>query len=313
MTTRRKFIVTSSLATIGSSLSLSSPVLSNILTEFNPPFESNRPPLNKRKFTSEAVEATIVAVKKQIADAELAWMFENCFPNTLDTTVNYSEENGEPLTYVITGDIDAMWLRDSTAQVWPYLPLANKDAKLKNLLKGVVVRQTKFVLLDPYANAFYDNPNHISEWKNDFTTMKPGVHERKWEIDSLCYVIRLAHGYWKQTGDTTIFNTTWQDAMKLIVQTFREQQRKENNGPYRFQRAATSPTDTQFGGGYGNPSKKTGSFIPCSAPPTIPLFSPSLSPPICLQWYRCASWPKYLEQYWPIKKWQQHVPLLPVK
>jgi uncharacterized protein len=258
MTTRRKFIVTSSLATIGSSLSLSSPVLSNILTEFNPPFESNRPPLNKRKFTSEAVEATIVAVKKQIADAELAWMFENCFPNTLDTTVNYSEENGEPLTYVITGDIDAMWLRDSTAQVWPYLPLANKDAKLKNLLKGVVVRQTKFVLLDPYANAFYDNPNHISEWKNDFTTMKPGVHERKWEIDSLCYVIRLAHGYWKQTGDTTIFNTTWQDAMKLIVQTFREQQRKENNGPYRFQRAATSPTDTQFGGGYGNPSKKNG-------------------------------------------------------
>jgi uncharacterized protein len=221
-------------------------------------FTSNRPVPGKRKFTSMAVEETIVNVKKTMADEELAWMFENCFPNTLDTTVTYYEKDGQPYTYVITGDIDAMWLRDSTAQVWPYLPLANSDENLKKLLKGVVAKQTEFVLLDPYANAFYDDPARISEWKNDQTEMKPGVHERKWEIDSLCYVIRLAHGYWKKTGDTSIFTTKWQEAMKLIVSTFREQQRLDDRGPYHFQREASNPTDTQFGGGYGNPTRKIG-------------------------------------------------------
>jgi meiotically up-regulated gene 157 (Mug157) protein len=88
--------------------------------------------------------------------------------------------------------------------------------------------------------------------------MKPGVHECKWEIDSLCYVVRLAHGYWKNTGDTSIFSAKWQEAMKLIVQTFRDQQRKENKGPYHFQRKTATPTDTQFGRGYGNPTKKIG-------------------------------------------------------
>lgn len=221
-------------------------------------FISNRPALSNRKFTSKAVEDTIVKVKSVMADKELAWMFENCFPNTLDTTVTYTEINGEPFTYVITGDIDAMWLRDSSAQVWPYLPLANADEKLKKLLKGVIAKQSEFVLLEPYANAFYNDPKRISEWKDDYTTMKPGVHECKWEIDSLCYVIRLAHGYWKNTGDVSIFNTRWQDAMKLIIKTFREQQRLNNKGPYHFQRNAANPTDTQFGGGYGNPTKKIG-------------------------------------------------------
>jgi len=88
--------------------------------------------------------------------------------------------------------------------------------------------------------------------------MKPGVHEHKWEIDSLCYVIRLAYGYWKNTGDTSAFNNNWQEAMKLILKTFRAQQRKENKGPYHFQRLDTSPTDTQFGKGYENPTKKIG-------------------------------------------------------
>lgn len=219
---------------------------------------SNRPPIGKRHFTSKAVEETIIKVKQSMADEELAWMFENCFPNTLDTTVTFSDKNGESSTYVITGDIDAMWLRDSSAQVWPYLQLAANDEPLRNLLKGVINKQSEFVLLDPYANAFYNDPLRESEWKNDFTEMKPGVHERKWEIDSLCYVIRLSHGYWKNTGDSSAFTAKWQQAMQLIVSTFREQQRISDNGPYHFQRLATNPTDTQFGGGYGNPTKKIG-------------------------------------------------------
>ena len=253
MQQRRQFIKNSSLAAMA--LAAGIPSRGFIVAD---PFISRRPEPGKRKFTSKAVEETISRVKQSMADAELAWIFENCFPNTLDTTVSYEEKNGQPYTYVITGDIDAMWLRDSSAQVWPYLPLAKEDKALQQLLKGVVNKQAAFVLLDPYANAFYNDPARVSEWKDDLTTMKPGVHERKWEIDSLCYVIRLSAGYYKYTGDASVFTSQWQEAMKLIVKTFREQQRKENHGPYHFQRNATNPTDTQFGGGYGNPTKKTG-------------------------------------------------------
>ena len=221
-------------------------------------FVSQRPELSKRKFVSKSVENTIKKVKKSIADPELAWIFENCFPNTLDTTVNHYQKNGKPYTYVITGDIDAMWLRDSSAQVFPYLSLAKEDEKLKNLLKGVINKQIEFVLLDPYANAFYDDNQKVSEWKNDYTEMKPGVHERKWEVDSLCYVMRLSYHYWKTTGDASIFDDDWKNAMLLILKTFREQQRKENKGPYKFQRGNGNPLDTQFGGGYGNPTHKNG-------------------------------------------------------
>ena len=252
MLSRRKFIQQSSLG-LGFAMM---PTTFNFF-DLND-FVSQRPELSKRKFVSKSVENTIKKVKKSIADPELAWIFENCYPNTLDTTVNHYQKNGKPYTYVITGDIDAMWLRDSSAQVFPYLSLAKEDEKLKNLLKGVINKQIEFVLLDPYANAFYDDNQKVSEWKNDFTEMKPGVHERKWEIDSLCYVMRLSYHYWKTTGDASIFDEDWKNAMLLILKTFREQQRKENKGPYKFQRGNGNPLDTQFGGGYGNPTHKNG-------------------------------------------------------
>lgn len=221
-------------------------------------YESKRPELKNRKFTSSAIENIIKRVKKSIKDEELAWMFENCFPNTLDTTVHYYEKNDKPYTYVITGDIDAMWLRDSSAQVWPYLQFAKEDKKLNKMLQGVINKQVECVLLDPYANAFYNNPEQKSKWQEDLTEMKPGVHERKWEIDSLCYVLRLSHGYWKATNDITVFDEQWKKAALLIIKTFREQQRLENKGTYKFQRNYKVPSDTQFGDGYGNPTKKIG-------------------------------------------------------
>ncbi|ULQ56975.1 glycoside hydrolase family 125 protein [Flavihumibacter rivuli] len=221
-------------------------------------YESKRPPLAERKFTSEAVEATIVRLKKQIADPELGWLFENCFPNTLDTTVEYEEPNGVPDTYVITGDIDAMWLRDSTAQVWPYLPLVKGDAKLRLLIEGVINRQKHSIILDPYANAFYKDVKKESEWKHDLTTMQPGIHERKWEIDSLCYPIRLAHQFWKTTGVTRPFDTAWVKSIELTVKTFKEQQRKNGDGPYTFQRTTAWATDGVPLAGYGYPVKPVG-------------------------------------------------------
>lgn len=226
-------------------------------------FESKRPPIADRHFTSPAVEATIEKIKKQSVNKELAWLFENCFPNTLDTTVYYKETNGRPDTYVITGDIDAMWMRDSTAQVWPYLSLVNEDAKLQKLIEGVINRHTRYIHKDTYANAFYDDESKVGEWKADLTNMKPGVHERKWEIDSLCYPIRLAYAYWKKTGRTAPFDNEWKEAIRLVVKTFKEQQRKENKGPYRFQRHTANATDTLPLQGYGYPVKPVG--LICSA------------------------------------------------
>ena len=122
------------------------------------PLVSRRPPKEKRRFVSESVEAAIARVKPRIGDPRIAWMFENCLPNTLDTTVKFREVNGKPDTFVITGDIDAMWLRDSSAQVWPYLALSKDDAPLRRMIEGLIRRQAACILLDSYANAFMPDP-----------------------------------------------------------------------------------------------------------------------------------------------------------
>lgn len=222
-----------------------------------------RTPAGSRKFTSEAVEKTIIAFKAGVKNGELAWLFENCFPNTLDTTVFHHMNDGVPDTYVITGDIDAMWMRDSSAQVWPYLQLVKEDTALQHLIAGVINRQTQYILKDPYANAFYNDPQKKGEWTSDHTDMKPGVHERKWEIDSLCYPIRLGYHYWKKTGDTNPFGADWKKAMLTVYKVFREQQRKESLGPYKFQRTTQFATDTLPMNGYGYPVKPVG--LICSA------------------------------------------------
>jgi meiotically up-regulated gene 157 (Mug157) protein len=254
MVTRKKFISTGSLLAAGLLLN-NKYTWGGAITEF----ESKRPPLAQRHFNSEAVEEVIKKVKAGLSNKELGWLFENCFPNTLDTTVDFSMQNGRPDTYVITGDIDAMWLRDSTAQVWPYLPLMKEDKKLQQLIAGVINRHTRCIHLDPYANAFYKDGSKESEWKStDRTEMKPGIHERKWEIDSLCYPIRLAYHYWKLTNDVSPFDTQWKEAIRLTVKTFREQQRKKDKGPYHFQRLTDWATDGVPLEGYGYPVNPVG-------------------------------------------------------
>lgn len=251
---RRNFLQQSTLAGTGLLFGASSWAFSPAAV-----FPVVRTPLANRKFNSKAVEALIAEVNAKIGNKEIAWLFENCFPNTLDTTVDFEMIDGKPDTYVITGDIDAMWLRDSSAQVWPYIPLCHTDNDLKQLIKGVINRQVKCILKDPYANAFYKDETKVSEWKeSDITDMKPGIHERKWEIDSLCYPIRLAYGYWKETGDASVFDGEWVKAMKLIVQTFKEQQRFDNKGPYSFQRKTAWATDGVPMAGYGYPAKANG-------------------------------------------------------
>lgn len=219
---------------------------------------SMRPDPAKRRFTSQAVEAKIAEVKRAIADPELAWLFENCFPNTLDTTVTVGTRDNRPDTLVVTGDINAMWLRDSTAQVTPYLPLARQDKQLRDLIAGVINRQTQCILIDRYANAFSFGAKACPWGLNDKPALGPELCERKWEIDSLCYPIRLSHAYWKSTGDTSCFHSDWQRAANSIVKTFREQQRLNGRGPYSFQRTTDNPIDTPPFNGLGNPTRPVG-------------------------------------------------------
>ena len=239
---------------------------------------SQRPKPEDRLFKSDAVEKKIREITGRLKNPYLAWMFENCFPNTLDTTVHFRELDGKPDTFVYTGDIHAMWLRDSGAQVWPYVQLANEDPKLKEMLEGVIRRQFMCINIDPYANAFNDGPVGGS-WQSDLTDMKMELHERKWEIDSLCYPIRLAYHYWEVTGDAGIFDAVWIEAITNVLRTFKEQQRKDGVGPYTFQRRTERALDTLNNGGNGAPVNPVGlivsSFRPSDDATTLQFLVPS--------------------------------------
>jgi meiotically up-regulated gene 157 (Mug157) protein len=244
----------------------------------NKKYKSQRPVLKDRLYTSEAVEAEIIKIKKLLTNRKLANMFENCFPNTLETTVHYRTIDDKPDAFVYTDDIHAMWLRDSGAQVWPYIQLANKDPKLKKMLEGVIRRQFKCINIDPYANAFNDGPKS-GEWMTDLTNMKPELHERKWEINSLCYPIRLACQYWKKTGDASIFDNEWIQAVLNILKTFKEQQRKNGTGHYKFQRKTERALDTLNNNGLGSPVNPIGliasAFRPSDDATTFQFLVPS--------------------------------------
>jgi meiotically up-regulated gene 157 (Mug157) protein len=278
MPTRRELLKWMGLAGAASALGAGTGVA---LAAAAPRLTSKRPPPSGRKFVSQAVERQLAAVRASIADPKLAWMFENCYPNTLDTTVQIGTLDGKPDTFVITGDIDAMWLRDSSAQVHPYLPLASRDAALRHLYRGLIRRQARCIRIDPYANAFMPGPHDspLSWSVHDVTDKYPGVGERKWEVDSLCYPVRLAHGYWQATGDTEPFDDDWRQAMHLVLSTFVEQQRKHERGPYHFQRVSEVPTETQFLAGYGNPTRPNGMihsmFRPSDDACLYPLLVPS--------------------------------------
>lgn len=227
---------------------------------------SNRPEASERLFTSQAVERQIERIRQTVTVPKLVWMFENCFPNTLDTTVHYGEdEAGNPDTYVYTGDIPAMWLRDSGAQVWPYVQLCKEDPALRKMIAGVIRRQLKLINIDPYANAFNVAPTGAHN-KTDFPQADPMVFERKWEIDSHCYPLRLAHHYWKTTGDTSVFDGEWTSAMRNIVKTLREQQMKEGPGDYTFLRTTDRQLDTRCHVGRGNPVKPVGLIVSAFRP-----------------------------------------------
>ncbi len=216
-----------------------------------------RPSPQNRAFYSPELDEYLNEISHRIENLELRHLFINAFANTLDTTAyNYIRE-GKNHTYIITGDIEAMWLRDSTAQVWHYLPLAKTSAEIDRVLTGLIANQARCILKDPYANAFYDE-DKLGIHASDMTQMLPGVHERKWELDSLIYPIALATAYWKLTENHQPFDAQWGESISLILKTLKIQQRMSDHGPYFFDRVTTNPIDTLSNQGFGPKYAPTG-------------------------------------------------------
>lgn len=180
-------------------------------------------------------------------DPRMVQLFINCFTNTLDTTVKRLEDG---TTYIITGDIPAMWLRDSVAQIRPYLMAAGEDKEIADMLVGLVRKQCFYVNLDPYANAFNQEANGNC-WEHDETDMLPWIWERKYELDSLCYPIQLAYLVWKNTGRTDHFDETFVKGVRRILEVWRTEQHHEERSPYHFVRKNCYFTDTLSRGGKG--------------------------------------------------------------
>jgi uncharacterized protein len=185
--------------------------------------------------------------------AGLSQMFAATFVNTFETTLKFQADGS---VFVITGDIPAMWLRDSAAQVQPYLRLAKSDPVIADLLVGVVKRQMAMVLIDPYANAFNEAPNGHCH-NRDKTDMGPWIWERKYELDSLCAPLKLAFDLWQATGLTKHLNADFVQASRLIVATIKQEQR-HTESRYSFQRFDCPPSDTLSHDGRGSAVGYTG-------------------------------------------------------
>ncbi len=180
-------------------------------------------------------------------------IFADTFSNTFTTTLKPQADGS---VFVITGDIPAMWLRDSAAQVKPYLRLAKSDPQFAALIAGVVKRQCQYVLIDPYANAFNEAANGNCH-NRDETEMGDWIWERKYELDSLCAPVLLAHDLWRVTGQVDHLDAQFVSAAKLIVKTIIVEQRHENSS-YRFQRFDCPASDTLSPQGLGSSVAYTG-------------------------------------------------------
>lgn len=202
----------------------------------------------------KSIEKLMNAVtEKSVENPRWAENFNASFSNTLLTTV---KKQADGTTFLLTGDIPAMWLRDSTAQVRPYLLVAKEDEEISDMIAGVVERQLQYVNLDPYANAFNEEANNAGH-QDDHTEMNPWIWERKYEIDSLCYPVQLSYLLYKETGRTDQFNQTFKDAVEKILVLWKIEQNHENS-PYLFERDTWREEDTLVNKGKGSPIKVTG-------------------------------------------------------
>ncbi|EOO03998.1 putative duf1237 domain protein [Phaeoacremonium minimum UCRPA7] len=247
------------------------------------PFQ--RPDKRCRTFHSDAIEKVIEDVTSRMKDKDLARLFENAFPSTTDTTVKfhtrastkressewslYDEEAWQgPQSFVITGDIIAEWLRDSTNQLKPYQTLAKKDTNIFDLILGAINTQSEYVIESPYCNAFQPPP--ISGLPISMNGQNDVVHpayepnfvfECKYELDSLAHFLALANEFYAQTGSTDFVNKRWLRAIDTLLRvldqqsmsTFDPETGRYRRNEYTFQRNTNTGTETLNLMGVGNP------------------------------------------------------------
>lgn len=201
------------------------------------------------------IEEIKASVEKLLPDdRKLRETFRNCFESTAVTTTKLISPTD---TFVFTGDIPAMWLRDSSAQVVHYLKFIGKYEKLRSMVKGLIERQFKYIGIDPYANAFNEQPDG-SCYEHDRTESNAWEWERKYEVDSLCYPIWLLYNYLQETGDYSVFTGTVWEGMIQIINTWRREQHHETHSDYYFERTCCPESDTLPREGMGTPVGYTG-------------------------------------------------------
>lgn len=201
---------------------------------------------------ADVIRERIRVLKPELESYPGLWeMFEKCFMNTIETTVHQTPGD----TFVITGDIPAMWLRDSTAQVLHYLRFADQD-EVGRMIEGLIARQAACILRDPYANAFHREPSDYKPFE-DIPRANEWVWERKYEIDSLCYPLWLAEKYLSKTGRTDFLTGDFAQVLQRIVEVLRLEQEHQRS-EYRFERKNCPPSDTLTRQGRGAPVAYTG-------------------------------------------------------
>lgn len=242
------------------------------------PFQ--RPAIACRTFESPLVEEVIDAMKQKMVDKDLARIFENAFPNTLDTTVRWHVDGDRSAavpnwrapwqgaqSFIVTGDINAEWLRDSTNQLAQYQRLAKKDKAIENLILGAINTQAEFVIGSPYCNAFQPPPpSKLSPSNNGMDDVvhpayEPSfVFECKYELDSLAHFLSLTNQFYSHTGFSDFLTPRWYNALETILEVLGQQSRPTFNkdgdfrkNEYTFKRHTDAGTETLNLGGIGNP------------------------------------------------------------
>jgi hypothetical protein len=201
-----------------------------------------RPDPACRTFNSTSVEKVILDMKSRLKDPDVARLFENTFPNTLDTTVKYYNER-ENLAFIITGDITAQWLRDTGNQFAHYHTLLSVDTDLANLVKAVINNEARYVSQYPYCGAFQPPPESglgpsVNNWAIDVLVNPPvdnqTVFECKYELDSLCGFIKLSSSYYEATKDASMMNAEWLAAIDQIFRVINEQSQASFDTDWNF-------------------------------------------------------------------------------
>ena len=193
--------------------------------------------------------------KRLAAYPKMQKMYKNCYEHTISTALKKCDDG---TYFVLTGDIPAMWLRDSSAQITHYIPLA-KDKEVSEIIEGVIKRQFMYIKMDPYANAFNEYPGSSEGHPNDIPKNSPWIHERKYEVDSLCYPIRILYLYMKSSGNKKLVADELEAVAKIILDVFETEQHHMEKSPYRFTRPdPNAPWDTIYNNGMGSPVGYTG-------------------------------------------------------